>query len=504
MQFFPRSNINNYARNYQQYIIELIILFFLLIIFLIVNIFTSSRLPSVWLDEVMFTDPSANLFFGNGFTSSAWMFQSKEEFWAGNVPLHSIILYHWMQIFGFTVLAVRSINYVFMVISSLILWLSVLRLNLVTSNWLRISLIALFLLGKGITFNYRSGRYDCLSIFISTIVFLAFSIKSTWLRCVILTSASLFFPLAGLQTLPYIIICFCLLMIYIGKSLLKEFISIIIGLIWGINCLYLLYLTNGVWNKFILSVQNFSIYNKSNSSFIANLFNSLNLIPKIFFQDTSSVLLFILALSITLYQIKTSTFKVRSPLSFGLALFIVINVLIPVIRNSYVPYYGWMSFVPLAICTSSSITDVIKTRHNNLIRSLILFVLVLACLAGFPRELAHIVRNWDSRDYAKVESLVEKTIRDNDVVYSDFSAFYPVKKKNITVIFPTYLNIISEQEKQDISVLIFDPRNENRPSYDPGMNQVINKLGGDWYDTGYSLDSKGYYLKVFRRKSVAP
>src|SRR5689334_18193604 len=79
--------------------------------FLLVNLATSARYPYVWIDEVMYSDPAVNLYLGNGFTSTAWYAQPSNEFWAGNVPLHSALLYLWMKTFGFSIVAVRSINY---------------------------------------------------------------------------------------------------------------------------------------------------------------------------------------------------------------------------------------------------------------------------------------------------------------------------------------------------------------------------------------------------------
>ena len=38
--------------------------------FFLLNVFTYNWYPSVWLDEVAFVDPAANLYYGHGFTSS--------------------------------------------------------------------------------------------------------------------------------------------------------------------------------------------------------------------------------------------------------------------------------------------------------------------------------------------------------------------------------------------------------------------------------------------------
>src|SRR5690349_18811487 len=67
--------------------------------FVLVNLATASRYPFVWIDEVMYSDPAVNLHLGNGFTSTAWYAQSSNEFLAGNVPLHSLLLCAWIKLF---------------------------------------------------------------------------------------------------------------------------------------------------------------------------------------------------------------------------------------------------------------------------------------------------------------------------------------------------------------------------------------------------------------------
>ncbi len=51
------------------------------------------NLVPVWPDEVMYSDPPVNLYLGHGFVSRGWHFQTGAEFWAGNVPLHELLLY---------------------------------------------------------------------------------------------------------------------------------------------------------------------------------------------------------------------------------------------------------------------------------------------------------------------------------------------------------------------------------------------------------------------------
>ncbi len=192
----PSNSAHNEFKVIKLFKSEITIVVLLLTVFVAANIATSSRLSTVWLDEVLLTDPAANLYLGHGFTSSAWYYQTKDEFWACNAPLHAVLLYHWMKLFGFSLIAVRSLNYGLMAISVLIIWLSVSRLNLVTFARSRIILVILLLLGEGVTFNYLSGRYDCLAISLFAAALFAYSIQSIWLRCILLLGIGIFIPIA--------------------------------------------------------------------------------------------------------------------------------------------------------------------------------------------------------------------------------------------------------------------------------------------------------------------
>jgi hypothetical protein len=57
--------------------------------------------------------------------------------------------------------------------------------------------------------------------------------------------------------------------------------------------------------------------------------------------------------------------------------------------------------------------------------------------------------------------------------------------------------MISSQEKEGISVLIIQ-RFEKYAKL--SVEDVINKLGGEWFDTKQRLDSREYKLMIFRRK----
>lgn len=488
---------------------EIVIVLSLLILFVIINIITSYGIQQVWLDEVTVADPAVNLYLGNGFTSTGWQYQTKEEFWASNAPLHQILLYHWMLIFGFNPIAVRSINYVLMAICVLTIWLAVTKLKLVTSSNIRIILIALILLGAGTTFNYVGGRYDCIGMSLFGGAFLAYTIKSTWLRCVSLTCIGIFIPIAGINLIFYGIILAFLLMVYLRELFIKEACCLAIGSTIGIIGIYILYLTNGVAKVILISMGGHGLSDSIGneeigtgslnekivyviSNFPKILLNRLGNLPGWFWVDKSYVILIIVLVVIALYKIKNKQLKRISIVSFGLVASLCIPIILGILRN-YPFYYSWMSYIPLAICTCSSLNEFAQKQHKAVIRLAISVLLILTCIPGYPMRLIASVKNGDfiDRDYGKVEKFIDVNIKINDKVYSDFEAYYAIKKKAEWVLLPTYKDVMSNQEKQEISAMVIKPEN---------YAEVSTLLGGEWDEKAKLSESRSYKLKVYRRK----
>lgn len=478
-------------------------------VFLSVNFATSSRLPPVYIDEVSYSDPAVNLYLGNGFTSTAWPAQTKDEFWAGHGPLYSALLYLWMRPFGFSPVAVRSLNYVLIVISMFMLWLGVVRLKLISSHRHRIALLTLLLLSYGLAFNYRTGRLDCVAIMLFTASALVYSIQSSWIRYLLLSCIGILLPMAGLQMVAFATIFCVLLLIYLGKPFLRESGSLAIGTVVGATLLYTLYSLHGVMHGFHERITRFSIIGKGLTGFFVSHSLSKDIsvgFPFILAKDISFPFLLAAALAVTAYQIRKAPFKLRSPLSFGLTVGFCVPLGVFMLGH-YPAYYSWMAFIPLAVCTFSVLSELYQDNRGHLMIKMATGFLFVAGLVGLPLHLALAAYDWGDRDYAPVEALSGRNVTKTDWVFCDFGAYYAVKKRAAVVILPPYLNVIPSYEKERISVLIINPG---------ALETVRRKLGGEWYDTGDGISPEveglfgfpiqvglltlpKYKLRVFRR-----
>jgi hypothetical protein len=433
----------------------------------------------------MFVDPAANLYFGNGFTSSTWFAQTKDKFWAGYPPLHSALLYLWMQLFGFGIYTARSLNCILTVFCAVMLWLAVIRLRIVTSARDRLILITLLLLELGYISNSEPGRPDILAASLAIAALLVCSVQFALLRYILLSCLCIFFPLAGLPLFAYAVLLCGLLLIYLRKRFLKEFIAIIIGLFLGFLFIYILYSFNGVWDDFILSIKtNPTILNFSQRDKIGGLFGNQIL-----------QLLVVLIFSQAIYKSIKGRFDWFSNLSFGL----ISTFCIPLgmrLAGAFQFSYSWMLVVPLAICVCSNLDELLRSNLARRLSLPVLATLLTLCVITSPYlNFIDLVLNWKSSDYQYVEALVQDNTKVNEWVFSDSISYFAAKKRGRIVFWKPYLNVISSQDSEKISDLIIRPQD---------FSELQGKLGGKWYKYGESLTIKYrkdiVELGIYKRK----
>src|SRR5437879_2973228 len=76
------------------------------------NLATYNEYPEVWTDEVWWSEPAVNWVTNGSFTTSVWQGQPANTFPTINCPLYMLALAPWLSLFGTSVLAIRSFNYV--------------------------------------------------------------------------------------------------------------------------------------------------------------------------------------------------------------------------------------------------------------------------------------------------------------------------------------------------------------------------------------------------------
>jgi hypothetical protein len=483
----------------------------LLSLFLLLGCLTASRLPELpnaMADEILFTDPAANLYLGHGFTSSAWFAQTQDKFWAGYPPLYPFLLSLWMHCVGFTLAASRTLNYVLGTAAGFLLWFALFRLRWINLPIARITLVALFLTKLSHIFATHTGRPDGLAVLLAAAVLLTYSIQRSLLRYSLLIFLGILFPLTGLQLIPYAALLGGLLLLYYRKTIAKEAIALAVGILLGALCLYGLYSANGVWLDFVNSIRNNPSFKVDHE--LLPRFAAKNWFAGGIYKDFLFQLLFLLMLGIMGDRLLKSNFQPRSRLSFGLAAGLVIPLGM-MLSSCYPIYYSWMAFLPVAIvfCAELGSASQSKNRRDaagtvlDRFRVAIVAVMLSFCLVGYPLDLADLLLDWNALNYSRIESLVNRNVKNSDWVLCHEASYYAAKQKAAAVISTAYLRVISPQDAAKISVLIINPESDWK---------IISRLGGQWNLSGEKLRIKSrnllgiqktaVKLKVYRKKAA--
>jgi hypothetical protein len=477
----------------------------LLLGFLTVNVLTATRYPFVWTDEVMYADPAVNLYLGHGFTSTAWYAQSSQEFWAGNVPLPSTLLYLWMRVFGFSILAVRSLNYVLMAGVGWLLWSSSLRLGLVTSARMRLLMLGLVFGGYSIVFAYRGARPDCLAMLVASLFLYAHAATRQRLAQIGFFLLGLMAPWVGLQLLPLLVAGGLLVLLFLRRPFLPRLVAAWSGAALGAGLLAWFYTAHGVLGRFLNSIHKHTTVSLL-QMILSGRFRHNNLVPK----DPSFFVLLLLAVVLAFWQLRRGTFAVRSLLGFGLVYSIVFSLVL-VLAGKFPTYYSWMTYFPLCLCLCGTLAS---QPPGGLMAWAGRAFATGAIVVGIGLHTVTAAYDWPERQYGHVEKLVRENVSAADVMYGEFPTYYAAKTRAAKVFLPKYAPAMLPSEKTQVTVLIIYPEL---------LNDVTNAIGGSWEATGKGhvprkpplfgsewgvrgngfLGMPDYRLAVYRRRPTA-
>ena len=437
--------------------------------FLALNLFTAERSPIVWQDEVTLVDPAVNLSQGNGFTSTAW-WQTSDRFFAGNAPLYSMLLYPWISLFGVHATATRSLNYVLILGVISVLWLGLRQLDLVRTNRARLVFVALVLCGYGMSFCYRSGRYDCLGMLVLSGIFAALAIERFRVRFAVIASLAALIPWAGLQLIPYIAIMSLLLVVLRRRHAIPDVSAVVAGGILGSLTLAAFFMGHGVWNDFLAAC---TIQSGTRLTMAQRLGRAIGA-PLV---DPSAVLLLAALVIAATASIIRSEGRGRWVPAVGVLLGAGLPCAMGLLGR-YTCYYSWMAFIPM----SAAFARTIETPNvGRFAKGTVFAVALLACGVGLPARLLVVWFEWDLRDTAKVDKFVASQLRPTDQVYSIYEAYYPAKSLAKGVMLPAYIGepiapdsppgAITRDERKRVNVLILKP---------DCVESSLRFFGGEW------------------------
>lgn len=476
---------------------ELLVVALIILCFLGLNLSTASRSPTVWLDEVSYSDPAVNLATGKGFVSSAWYGQSKEELWAGNVPLHALLLSGWLKCFDFGIIQVRSLNYFLIALAVFVFWWAFIKGKLFRHASTRIGCVMLLLNGYGISFCYRSGRPDCIVILLFSLMYLGCSLPSLRYRYLLLGLSSFLLPAAGLQGLPLLVACATFWLFLKRTSGIREFLVVAICSSFGLVALLGTYWHLGVLDAFMQSTLIHTSATSSQGEAVNGIHQWASRVAEVF-ADHSLVALWVGLFVISLLLgLRAGWDKVTMPRN--ILLFCVTVATLMLLAGKFPVYYAWMAFVPAVLAWGFLFEESLASQDMKFCRWCLPALAGLVALSGLPLRMALTLKEWNARDYEPVKMLALNSITASDVVFTDVQGYYATKMLAKTTYSGSYWHALTDKDKLEISVLFIDPEE---------FETITNLLGGKWKPLDGSslvssraprLGARKYRLKLFRR-----
>ena len=437
------------------------ILFALLIIWLVLNLTTAARSPTVWMDEVMFADPAINAVLGRGFVSTAWPFQNGNATFTSNSPLHSVLLVPWLSVWGISINTVRSINFMYVIIGLGLFLILLRRKDLVVDPAAQFLCAALFLGGYAMTFSYRSGRYDMLGMLNVLALAVCSTIHRPGYRLPALFLCSLPLALAGMQLLllTAVIAGFHLLTARPWRKAMADVAAVGTGAAVGLGCWLAWMNYEGVLPAFLRAVRAMSKADRGGFERLQEVLPALG-------SDPSSVILLSMLILAALLLSNLGD-SARREIAVAAMLSVSICVLM-VIAGKYPIYYGWMGYLPLVAGTSMVVNRLQLLGRSNLAVACGIAFLIAAM--PFPLRVAAVVGEWDARDYTIVVDEVRKWVKPTDTVFVSPPAYYAAKLTTPDVFVTTY-GPLSDQDKAAIDVIVVDS----------GVGaEFVGRVGGTW------------------------
>lgn len=475
----------------------------ILLVFLFVNVFTADHYPFPFCDEVILAEPAVNYITGHGF-ATAVRIENSPAFYFGNVPAHPGLLIPWLKVFGISMRSVRSINFVYMAMMVLLVWSATKRIGLVVSARWRLLLVSMLMCDYSMILSYRSGRYDCLGMLVLAFALWNFSFRAAPLRLTALTIAGAASPWIGLQLLPLEAALGAMLFAFTLFRYWREILVFFVGVVVGGLGLIRFFTSHGVLKYFLGFIHSQS----EGPRFVVGLFHGqfrhFNVLPKDF--SLPLVLGSAVLLATVLYS--RNALRSRSLLMYGLT-FVPLFSLALIVLAKFPTYYGWMTFIPLAIAVCGSLDLDLPTR----VRKIAVTLCILASAVGVGLHLLACARDWNDRDYSKVQEFVKSSIGPDDWAFVDPQAYYPAKLTGAAIFFPdpgSRQITMSSTQKNRLTVCVIGPERA----------WVLKQLGGTWYRTGQEMIPKhvglfgnnnswgflslpNYRLAVYRRVPIA-
>jgi hypothetical protein len=439
----------------------------------LLNIFTYALYPTVWNDDILWAEPAINLVRTGHFTTSVWQLQPANAFWAAQSPFYPLVFSVWLKLFGFSLLAVKSFNFMLVSVAVFMVWIGSWKFRLVGQASIRLIMVAVLLFGYGISFTYRSARPDICGLISLLSLGMAFGLKDGRRKDVLVFICAALAPWVGVQIGLYVCSAVFLGKIFFPKMKWRHVVLVWAAVGVGAGGVLALYAQKGVLPDFMASLHQAADEQNlwtNHTSYLTSVSSRVSSALYSYIADFSAVPL-ILGL-IGIYRFVPNLGAETRKFRYLLALFLVIPWIFSFSAHIAF-YYSYMLYVPLVLAFSLAYSNTRLAGTRRRIVNLMFAVCAAgAILLGLPSRLLLCGISYRVAPRSVVQEVIKEHVQPQDVVFVDYSDFFEAKQCAQRVFIPAYsTNFVkisarghdfSPEEKKQISVLIVPPELEPR------------------------------------------
>lgn len=445
---------------------------------------TYNLYPTVWADEVLWSEPAINLVETGRFTTSVWQFQRAGSFWAAQSPLYCFGLAGWMKLFGTDLLAARSFNFALISLGTYLTWLVSWRCRVISRPILRILVVPLLLCGYGMSFSYRCSRPDIAGMVCLLCLGLAFFIHQQKRQLGAVFLCAFVAPWIGIQVALYVGVCCLLAKLFFQRATWWLCIASATGVVLGLVTMLGFYHFHGVLTDLMASISQAAQENEhwgGVNSYDSSIPFRLGLTLAAYKSDMSSAAL--LAGWVVLGSLHARDFfKMRNGGNLFLASIILTVPLVFSLTGHFAFYYSYMIYIPLVLLFLSTLE--LAASSGPPVRwstGAGIAAAVAACAVGLPLRLLISKKLCQIVPRAEYASVIQSALAPDDVVFADYPAFFECKSVASLVYSPMYsrhfvdlspaAQDFTEDEKRRVTVLAIPPTK---------FDDMKSYWGGEW------------------------
>jgi hypothetical protein len=468
-------------------------------------------------DAVMDAEPSINMVLGRGAVSFAHSQSTPGSIHALVTPLYTALLAAWLAVWGIGCRAVMSFNAVAVAAAAGCVWLFLARTALVRSAPLRLLAVASLPLLAPVAVVYSNNRYDSIGMLGLAAACATLTCERRPLRLALLAGCGILVGTGGFHVIIGGAVLACLALAARGRGSLMEFLAFGVGTAVGLAITLGVVVGTGAMES-LRGALNHNQTGVRRTPSLRNLawclVSPLRGGQRTGILDADLLPLAAMACAVIGTALSRRPLGLRSAAVFGAACGICVPLALSM-AGRYSGTYVWLAVVPVFI---GVIIAIDRDLEPGRWRWAAIALLAATVAAGFPARAAVAAAEWRAWDRAPVESFIQSHMEPDDVVYTTFTGYYPVKQRARLGFFGSAFRSMTAEQRAAVTLMVIGGKENGTALYEPTAEEAMASFGGAWDEVGDLVVPRGairmslplrpksdctYHVTVYRRRAAS-